>query len=181
MKKKIAIVYASRDGQTEKISQRIQARLIAKAQPASLIAISDFSAKQLADFDFVVFGAPIRYGKHLPEMIAFLQQNQDKLAKKNSAFFSVNLTARKANRNTPQTSKYLKKLFATLSWQPTYLEVFAGKLNYPQYRFIDRHMIRFIMWITKGPTDKSTVIEYTSWEKVDHFADQLHVFLSQTS
>jgi menaquinone-dependent protoporphyrinogen oxidase len=30
-------------------------------------------------------------------------------------------------------------------------------------------MIRLIMWMTKGPTDPSTVIEFTDWQKVDAF------------
>ena len=31
-------------------------------------------------------------------------------------------------------------------------------------------MIRFIMWITKGPTDTKNTYEYTDWAKVDEFA-----------
>ena len=34
-------------------------------------------------------------------------------------------------------------------------------------------MIRFIMWITKGPTDPSTVIEYTDWRAVDAFVREI--------
>lgn len=34
-------------------------------------------------------------------------------------------------------------------------------------------MIRFIMWITRGPTDPSTVIEYTDWRAVDAFAREI--------
>ncbi|MEI7538802.1 MAG: flavodoxin domain-containing protein, partial [Comamonadaceae bacterium] len=47
--------------------------------------------------------------------------------------------------------------------------VFAGKLDYPRYRFIDRQMIRFIMLITKGPTDPSVVVEFTDWQAVEEF------------
>jgi menaquinone-dependent protoporphyrinogen oxidase len=28
-------------------------------------------------------------------------------------------------------------------------------------------MIRFIMWMTKGPTDPNAVVEFTDWEAVD--------------
>ena len=34
-------------------------------------------------------------------------------------------------------------------------------------------MIQFIMWITKGPTDKNVKIEYTNWEQVDEFAKKV--------
>jgi len=31
-----------------------------------------------------------------------------------------------------------------------------------------------IMWITKGPTDPSTVKEYTDWQQVESFADSIN-------
>jgi menaquinone-dependent protoporphyrinogen oxidase len=49
------------------------------------------------------------------------------------------------------------------------LAVFAGKLDYPIYTFLDRQVIRFIMWMTKGPTDPQAVVEFTDWKKVDDF------------
>jgi menaquinone-dependent protoporphyrinogen oxidase len=47
--------------------------------------------------------------------------------------------------------------------------VFAGKLDYPKYGFWDRTIIRFIMWMTRGPTDSTTVVEFTDWREVDAF------------
>lgn len=90
-----------------------------------------------------------------------------------TAFFSVNIVARKAEKSRPETNPYVRKFLARTSWRPTCLAVFAGRLDYPHYRFFDRQMIRFIMWITKGPTDPSTVIEYTDWRAVDAFAREI--------
>lgn len=174
--KKIAIIYASHDGHTQRISEKLQSLLHDKGNNVVLIPIQQFSPSQLADYDFLVFGSPIRYGKHLPDMVDFITANQTTLSQKKTAFFSVNLTARKPNRNTPETSNYVKKLFAKLTWQPNVVEVFAGKLNYPIYRFFDKQMIRFIMWITKGPTDANTVVDYTNWQQVSDFAERLHQY-----
>jgi len=30
-------------------------------------------------------------------------------------------------------------------------------------------MIRFIMWMTDGPTQRDAVIDFTDWQKVDEF------------
>jgi len=38
---------------------------------------------------------------------------------------------------------------------------------------MDRNIIRFIMWLTKGPTDPNTKVEFTDWQKVDEFAQQI--------
>lgn len=171
--KKVAIVYASHDGHTQHISERLCELLNTNNTHATLISIQQFTTSQLADYDFCVFGAPIRYGQHLPEMMHFLTQNQTVLDDKKSAFFSVNLTARKAHRNTPQTSNYIKKMFAKLTWRPDIIEVFAGKINYPIYRFFDKQMIRLIMWITKGPTDAKMIVDYTNWQQVSDFAQRI--------
>lgn len=171
--KKIAIVFDSHDGHTQRISEKIQDIITQRGGNARLIHISQFSPEQLTEFDFIAFGSPIRYGKHLPDMVAFLQRHQTTLQQYKTAFFSVNLTARKPNRNTPETSNYLKKFMASMDWQPDIIEVFAGKLNYPMYRFFDKLMIRFIMWITKGPTDANTVVDYTNWQHVSDFADTI--------
>ena len=60
-----------------------------------------------------------------------------------------------------------------INTKPTIVEVFAGMLDYKKYKTFDRIMIQFIMWMTKGPTDKNTKIEYTKWERVDEFAERL--------
>ena len=90
-----------------------------------------------------------------------------------TAFFSVNLVARKSNKSTPSTNPYVIKFFKTIDWTPTIVEVFAGKLDYKKYSFFDRIMIQFIMWMTKGPTNTSEEIEYTNWNKVKEFGMQL--------
>ena len=51
--------------------------------------------------------------------------------------------------------------------------MFAGKVDYPNYKFFDKYIIKFIMFITKGPTDTSQSYEFTDWSKVDDFALEL--------
>lgn len=172
--KKIAIIYASHDGHTHKICRVIAEQL---AGEADLLNVEDCDSQTIADYDLLVFGAAIRYGKHLKPMVNYLQAHRERLSNQQTAFFSVNLTARKPHRNTPETSNYIKKLLKQLDWQPDAVDVFAGKLNYPQYRFFDKHIIRFIMWLTQGDTDLSTVKEYTDWQRVSDFAEQLEVLL----
>ena len=95
--------------------------------------------------------------------------NKKQLDTIKTVFFSVNLVARKPEKNTPDTNPYVLKFFKNIDWKPTHIEVFAGMLDYKKYKFFDRIMIQFIMWMTKGPTDRDTVIEYTSWDKVKKF------------
>ena len=56
------------------------------------------------------------------------------------------------------------------SWRPPLVGVFAGKIDYRRYSLRDRLVIRFIMWLTRGPTDPNACVDFTNWENVDAFA-----------
>ena len=118
-------------------------------------------------------GASIRYGKHRPQVYAFIKRNEAVLESKPNAFFSVNVVARKPDKCRPETNPYLKSFLKKTTWQPKELAVFAGKIDYQKYNFWDRHIIRLIMWLTKGPTHPDTVAEFTNWAEVDAFAQRI--------
>ena len=166
---KVLIIYSSTDGHTLKIGERLRAVIAQLGHQATLVSINDASQVDLQTFDKIVIGASIRYGKHSPKITDFINRNRRLLASKPNAFFSVNIVARKPEKNQPDTNPYLRKFLKQISWQPKELAVFAGKLEYPKYSFFDRQMIRLIMLITKGPTDPKTVIEFTDWQQVESF------------
>lgn len=167
------IVYASVDGQTRRIAERIEATLQAHAVETTLVEIGNADRIETADFDCVIAGAPVRYGKHDPGMARFLENNRHALERVPNAFFSVNLIARKPEKRNLDGNKYLRKFLDRLSFRPMHIEIIAGRLDYPSYRFLDRIMIQMIMKFTDGPTDRNAVVEYTDWDQVDRFAEQM--------
>ncbi len=172
MSKKTGLIYATVDGHTIKICDRIKATFEKNNSKIEIININDFN-KDISSFDRLILGSSIRYGVHNEKMIEFINVNKSELDKIKTAFFSVNLVARKPEKNEQDTNPYVIKFFKKVDWKPTIVEVFAGMLDYKKYKTFDRIMIQFIMWMTKGPTDKNTKIEYTNWEKVDEFAERL--------
>jgi len=171
---KTLILYSTTDGHTVEICRRLQ-QVIEQQQgnKVTLLSIIDNAIPDLEAFDQIVIGASIRYGKHNPKVAEFIKQNQSILERKQNAFFSVNVVARKPEKNQPDTNPYMRKFLKKISWKPQRLAVFAGKLDYPKLGVLDRTAIRFIMWITKGPTDPTAVVEFTDWVKVDSFARSL--------
>ena len=123
----------------------------------------------LNSYDKVVIGARVRHGRHSPRVAGFVERHRKVLEAKSSAFFSVNIVARKPEKGRPETNPYVRKFLRQVAWRPTAIAVFAGKLDYPHYDFWDRAIIRFIMWLTRGPTDPNTVVEFTDWGQVDAF------------
>ena len=164
---KILIIYSTTDGHTRSICERLKQVIEERDHDILLALIKDDPDIDLESFDKIVIGASIRYGKHRPELYKFVGNNKEELESKPNVFFSVNVVARKPEKNQPETNPYLQKFLRKTSWQPRNLAVFAGKISYPSYRFWDRQVIRFIMWITKGPTDPHAVIDFTDWNKVD--------------
>ena len=171
--KKNLIIYSTTDGQTFLICKKIKEILTENAE-VSLVALPECAANDLENYDQIILGASIRYGKHKPSVHKFVELNRKILQEKKTAFFTVNVVARKPNKNSPETNPYLKKFLDATVWEPDILGVFAGKIDYPKYGFFDRHVIRFIMYMTKGPTDINGTYEFTDWEKVEEFANKIN-------
>ena len=125
------IIYSTTDGQTISIAEKIGEVL----ENSKVISIADAETLNLNDFETIVIGASIRYGKHKPEVYKFIKDNLGILDVKKNAFFSVNVVARKPEKNTPDTNPYMQKFLELSKWSPKNLSVFAGKIDYPQYKF----------------------------------------------
>lgn len=167
------LIYSTTDGHTREICERIQAVLSDRGHAVTLQAIEDAGDTDLEPFDKIVLGASIRYGRHGKPVYAFIAAHAQTLAAKPNAFFSVNLVARKPEKRSADSNPYLRKFLREIAWRPRQLTVFAGKLDYPRYRFWDRQIIRLIMWMTKGPTDPTAVVDFTDWAEVDAFAERV--------
>lgn len=167
----ILLIHSSVHGYTQKICEYLKDKLEAQQQQVTIASLSE--VPDLAEFDKVFIGASIRHGKHRPSLYQFIESHQQQLEAKPSGFFSVSLVARKPLKNTPETNMYMQQFLSQSSWQPKLLQVFGGNLDYQGYGTMDRNIIRFIMWITKGPTDPNTKVEFTDWSKVDQFAQQM--------
>jgi menaquinone-dependent protoporphyrinogen oxidase len=167
------LIYSTVDGHTRHICERMKSVMTTLGQQVTLLPLEQAGAVKFDTFQRVVIGASIRYGKHRPQVAEFIAKHRAVLETKAGALFSVNIVARKPEKNQPQTNPYMIKLLKQITWKPQLLAVFAGRLNYPALGYVDRQMIRFIMAITKGPTDPTQVVEFTDWAQVETFARQV--------
>ena len=165
------IIYSTTDGQTKKICESIKDNSINKSS-YEVISLNEAYYKEIEKYDQIIIGASIRYGRHNSRVYKFIKDNKNILEKKKTAFFSVNVVARKPEKNTPETNPYIRKFLKKSSWQPKKVGVFAGKIDYPRLGFINRNVIRLIMLITKGPTDIKNTYEFTDWQKVKKFTTE---------
>ncbi len=168
---KYLIIYSTTDGHTKIICQRIK-KILNKENLVEILSLEDANKVDLSNFEKIIIGASIRYGKYSKELFKFVNLNKNILDHKINAFFSVNVVARKPEKNTSETNPYINKFLKASKWKPNKIGVFAGKVDYPNYNFFDKYIIKFIMYITKGPTDTSQSYEFTDWSKVDNFSEE---------
>ena len=168
------IIYSSTDGHTKIICERIK-NFLNNENLVELFSLEDAKKIDLSIFEKIIIGASIRYGKHSKKLYKFINLNKNILEEKKCAFFSVNVVARKPEKNTAETNPYINKFLKISKWKPNKTRVFAGKVDYPNYNFFDKHIIKFIMFLTGGPTDTSQSYEFTDWSKVDNFAKELKI------
>ena len=171
----VAVYYATRDGQAQRIAERICRHLGERDTPQTLHnLLPDLpSAEELAGRPLIVLVAAIRYGYHLPEARRFLAVYRNVSSPPPLALVSVNLTARKPGKASATGNVYLRKFIARQKLTPALATAIAGRLDYPRYNWFDRTAIRLIMTMTGGPTDPDTVVEYTSWPAVEAFAAEV--------
>ncbi|KAA8997257.1 menaquinone-dependent protoporphyrinogen IX dehydrogenase [Affinibrenneria salicis] len=175
------ILYSSREGQTRAIASRI-AGTLAETLECDVVDLHQADGCDLSRYERVLIGASIRYGHFDPVLDKFIQRRLAELSRMPAAFFSVNLTARKPEKRTPETNAYTRKFLQRSPWRPALCGVFAGALRYPRYRWFDRIMIQLIMHMTGGETDSSKEVEYTDWRQVDAFAfEWRHLTLKKTA
>ncbi|EKE68048.1 menaquinone-dependent protoporphyrinogen IX dehydrogenase [Gallaecimonas xiamenensis] len=169
----ILLAYSSVDGQTRAIMQAISEVLHEAGHQVRFCDIERNGEPEWEGIDLVVVGGAVRYGDHRPCLYEFVKAQAVELTARPNAFFSVNLTARKTGKDSPAGSRYMQKFLEKSPWHPQRLAVFAGALKWDKYRFFDKLMIRFIMWLTDGPTNTRTNVDFTDWAEVRAFARRL--------
>ena len=162
-------IYSTSNGQSLKICNAIN-----KNKESLIIDIDKIKTVELNKFDQIIIGASVKYGDHNKKIYDFIKNNKILIENKKTGFFSVNATARKSEKNKPETNPYVIKFLKKTNWTPDNIGVFAGKIDFPNYNFLEKYIIKVIMWITNGPTDTSKTFEFTDWEDVKKFSDKIN-------
>jgi menaquinone-dependent protoporphyrinogen oxidase len=172
----VLFVHASRFGQGVKVAQAMAQTLAERGWASQAMPVREALERDLSAHRALVLVASIRYGHFAADVARLVRQQHAALQAATSVFVSINLTARKPDKRSPQSNVYTRKFLAFAArqgWQPTLCEVLAGALRYPRYGWLDKRMIQLIMRITGGETDTSRDIEYTDWAEVQALAERL--------
>lgn len=173
----VLVLFATREGQTEKIARRMAAVLEVRGHRVDL-RDADRSSRELdlGRYQAIFLGSPVRMGGYLASVLRFVEAQRDALERVPTAFFSVSLAVAHHDNGRPnrdgraETMRVVEKLTRRTGWTPTRIELIAGALQYSKYNFLIRFLMRRISAHAGGDTDTSRDYEYTDWPAVDRFA-----------
>jgi len=173
--KSVLILYMTRGGHTARIARRICESIAAAGGKAEMMDINEASHEGVdwGRYDVVAVGAPVLYGTYHKSVFRFIGAHRAALESKPNSFFNVSVVARTPEKATVEGNRYLQKFLELSPWRPKDLKVIAGKVDYPSWPWYDTIAIQMIMKMTKGPTDRRAVIDYTNWDDVRTYGEHL--------
>jgi len=181
--KPIGVFYATREGHTHKIAERVAEDLRKRGFEAEVKDLRGEAAIDLKNFSSAILAASVHIGRHEPEMLEFVKQYRAELEAMPAAFLSVTLSeagAERANATPEEHARFvadvqgmLDRFFKDTGWHPQRVKPVAGALLYTKYNFLIRFVMRRIARKAGAATDTSRDYEYTDWVALDHFVEEL--------
>lgn len=166
------VAYHSADGQTAKIAERIAERLRQNRIAVELLDVAH--APGPGGFDAVVVGDSIHAGHHSRALTRWLTHHGEAIGRTPFALFQVSLASAIDDAvHAAEAHQYLQQLLGATRVHPDIVGLFGGALAYTRHGWLKRRLMRSIARRRGGPTDTGADHEFTDWEAVDHFSDDV--------
>ena len=171
------VIFGTGEGQTEKVASRIVEALTDRGHDARAVNVKDRpSDDDIEEADAVIVGSSIHIGKHGRKVRKWARKHRDALAGKPSAFFQVSLSSA-TEEGAEEAPKYVDEFTETTGWHPDRIGLFGGALRFSKYGFIKGFMMKRIAAGSMPDVDPSTDTEFTDWDEVDDFANDVAAFV----
>ena len=172
----LPVFYATTEGQTRRIAERLAALLHDRGIESQAIDVtsSDGRRPDWPRIRAVAIGASVHGGGHQSAIEDFIRVHCAELNTRPSVFFSVSMRAASPASTERHAAQLLARTFAIgAGWQPLHVVAVAGRLAYTQYGWLTRWFIKRIARRGGLATDTSQDHEYTDWGQIARVADDL--------
>jgi menaquinone-dependent protoporphyrinogen oxidase len=169
---KIAIVYATTEGQTRKIVRFAADHLAGRGVTVELLRAADAQDLDLARFDAAIVAASVHLNAYQAEIREFARAHAAGLSALPTLFLSVSLAAAGDDADDWQGLARIVAGFAReTGWTPARVEHVAGAFRFGEYDFFRAWAMRWIA-AQKGQTvDRHGDTEYTDWAALERALD----------
>ncbi len=171
---RILVAYTTGEGHTAHVAQAIAARLRERGAATHIADIEEESPDPTG-FDAAVLGGSVHAGHFQAPLREFVQQHADWLNGAPTWFFGVSLSqaGKKAPIDPANARKQLDGFFEETGWTPRGVLSVGGALKYREYNFFKRSLMKHVAESAGEDTDTSRDWDYTNWQQVDRFADEV--------
>jgi menaquinone-dependent protoporphyrinogen oxidase len=180
---KTALFFASREGQTRRIAQRIAADLQAAGAAVDLFDLGASPAVVLSDYASACVASSVHLGRHERAAVAFVKRERAALERMSAVFVSVSLSEAGAQdmkrseserrQSAAEVQQVIDGFVKETGWRPARVFPVAGALAYTRYNVLVRFVMKLIARRTGGPTDTTRDHELTDWAAVDRIAETI--------
>jgi menaquinone-dependent protoporphyrinogen oxidase len=181
---KAAVFFATREGQTRKIAERVASDLEARDMEVDLHDVRRLRAPiDWPAYAIVCVAASVHIGHHEREMIDFVRRHRAELERAGAVFVSVTLSeagaedpqapAERRARSAADAQRMIELFEKETGWTPARTLPVAGALAYTQYNILVRYLMKRIARAQGAPTDTTRDYEFTDWKAVDRFVDEV--------
>jgi menaquinone-dependent protoporphyrinogen oxidase len=187
--KPVLVVYATREGQTERIATHVADSLRSRGLPVDVVEASEpWQGLSVDAHSAAILAASVHRGKHEPEMVEFVKRRRADLEAVPSAFLSVSLSeagAEDAKASDEQRAKWttdvqgmVDQFFIETGWSTKQVRPIAGALMYSRYSMPLKVIMKRIAHSVGASTDTTCDHEFTNWSSLDKFIEEFASKLS---
>lgn len=170
---RFAVIYATTEGQTQKIARFVQERLTGLGHEAEFVLAEATDWDELGEIDGAVLAGSVHAGGYQKALVQFATENAAALNALPSVFLSVSLTAA---GDDPEDHEELRAITARLAedsgWTPDVVEQVAGALKFSEYDFFRYWAVRWIAKQKFPDADPGEDREFTDWDALGRVVDR---------
>jgi menaquinone-dependent protoporphyrinogen oxidase len=181
---KAAVFFATREGHTRKIAERVAAAIRAHGVETDVVDTRTLrSPVDWSHYAIACVAASVHLGHHEREMVAFARRHRERLTHVRAVFLSVTLSEAGAEdpkappdrreQAAADARRMIDVFIAETGWRPARTLPVAGALTYTRYNFLVRFVMKRIARKQGASTDTSRDHEFTNWPAVDAMVEQL--------
>jgi len=168
---KILIVYATTEGQTHIVAERVAAQLRENRHEAELHdAARRPDDLDLGAHDRIIVAGSVHQKKHQRALEIFVLSNLAQLKAKPTLFLSVSLAAA-FDGGRAEAQGYVDDFFAYTGWQANRADLVAGALRYDEYDYFMEQIVEHIVLKDREVTGISGDHEFTDWDALARTVD----------
>ncbi|MBN2386245.1 MAG: flavodoxin domain-containing protein [Anaerolineales bacterium] len=161
--RKTLVTYATRAGATGEVADLIGQVLASSGTWVDVLPVEN--VHNLGDYQSVIVGSAIRYGRWLPEAAEFIHGNLSTLATRPLAYFTVCMAVREDTpQNRARAEEFVQPVRALL--EPRASAIFAGKVDHGRLTLAER-LISGIIQMPQG--------DFRDWQAIRSWGETLPI------